>query len=82
MYMHFLSELDITKHVKQSSVRWMKFVIFGLYSDVCWLRLDFESFQILGPATTTEPSGGSCPDTFTATVTKIFEANTEKVVIL
>ena len=37
-------------------------------SDVCWLRLDFESFQILGPSSTSEPSGGSCPDTFVMTV--------------
>jgi len=40
-------------------------------SDVCQLRLDFETFNILGPALTTETeavSGDNCPDTFTVTV--------------
>lgn len=37
-------------------------------SDICWLRLDFETFQNLGPALTTEVSGGLCVDTFKVTV--------------
>ena len=43
-------------------------------ADVCTLRLDFETFNILGPATTLEDGpdattgGDACRDTFTATV--------------
>lgn len=36
-------------------------------NDVCWLRLDFETFNILGAATTTEPTSGACVDTFAIT---------------
>ncbi|XP_059097095.1 uncharacterized protein LOC131891508 isoform X2 [Tigriopus californicus] len=36
-------------------------------SDVCFLRLDLESFVIMGPADTMETEGGVCVDTFTAT---------------
>eukprot|EP00094_Tigriopus_californicus_P012749 TCALIF_12324-PA protein Name:"Protein of unknown function" AED:0.05 eAED:0.05 QI:41/0.8/0.90/1/0.6/0.63/11/54/343 len=36
-------------------------------SDVCFLRLDFETFNILGPMDTNEVMGGACVDTFTAT---------------
>ena len=41
--------------------------------DVCWLRLDFDTFNILGPVDTVEgtatiPQGDECRDTFTATV--------------
>jgi hypothetical protein len=36
---------------------------FSLFLDVCWIRLDFETFQTLGPATTTEATG--CIDTLT-----------------
>ena len=45
-----------------------------LQLDVCWLRLDFETFQILGPSSTTEPAGAtSCPDTFIVTVNNCSE---------
>jgi hypothetical protein len=33
-------------------------------SDICWLRLDFESMTIAGPADTLETTGGTCKDTF------------------
>ena len=36
-------------------------------SDVCSVRLDFESFTTVGPADTQELLGGVCMDTFTAT---------------
>eukprot|EP00094_Tigriopus_californicus_P003564 TCALIF_03427-PB protein Name:"Protein of unknown function" AED:0.12 eAED:0.12 QI:15/1/0.9/1/0.11/0.4/10/0/376 len=36
-------------------------------SDVCFLRLDFQTFTILGPMDTLETNGGQCVDTFTAT---------------
>jgi len=42
-----------------------------LSEDVCQLRLDFEMFNILGPALTTETeavTGDNCPDTLTVTV--------------
>jgi hypothetical protein len=39
-----------------------------LFSDICWLRLDFETFNILGPADTAEVLGGVCADTFKVTV--------------
>jgi len=36
--------------------------------DVCWLRLDFETFTIEGPANSQEdPATGVCTDTFTVT---------------
>jgi hypothetical protein len=38
-----------------------------VYLDVCWLRLDFETFQTVGPTSTSEPNG-ACPDTFVVTV--------------
>ena len=38
-------------------------------SDVCSLRLDFETFNLLGPADTLETDNAhACQDTFTATV--------------
>jgi len=36
--------------------------------DICWLRLDFETFAILGPSNSEEIGGGACVDTFTITV--------------
>ncbi len=42
-------------------------------SDVCYLRLDFESFTLLGPSDTNEVSGGAClRDTFKVTVSNIY----------
>ena len=43
-----------------------KFTIQKCDTGVCSLRLDFESFNILGPALTTEVGGGTCVDSFTA----------------
>jgi hypothetical protein len=46
------------------------------YVDVCYLRLDFESFTLLGPSSANEAAvggtaGGSCSrDTFKITVRK------------
>lgn len=40
-------------------------------SDVCFLRLDFETFQIMGPVDTLEADangGGACVDSFAVTV--------------
>jgi len=39
-----------------------------LFSDVCYLRLDFESFTTLGPSLSTETLAYACPDTFIVTV--------------
>ena len=36
-------------------------------SDVCSVRLDFESFTTQGPTSTAELLGGACVDSFTAT---------------
>ena len=36
--------------------------------DVCWLRLDFDTFNILGTGATTETDGGVCLDDLTITV--------------
>ena len=38
-------------------------------SDVCSVRLDFETFQIMGPTLTTEAAGGACVDSFVASGT-------------
>ena len=35
---------------------------------MCWLRLDFDTFSLLGTGDTTESNGGECQDTFTVTV--------------
>ena len=40
-------------------------------SDVCAVRLDFESFTIEGPSATTETNGGACTDSFVVSVRKI-----------
>merc|ERR1712004_172028 len=37
--------------------------------DVCWLRLDFETFTTLGPTESDEATGGVCIDMLTITVT-------------
>ncbi len=53
-------------------------VICQLYfSDVCFLRLDFETFTTQGPAVTTEIAGGACPDTFAITVINYLICNRE-----
>lgn len=42
-------------------------------SDICWLRLDFESFTIQGLGATTETeNGGECLDSFTVSV-RVFD---------
>ena len=52
-----------------TSVNWWLTVYH--FSDVCWLRLDFESFTLLGPTVSTETQGGLCPDTFKVTVSYV-----------
>ena len=43
-------------------------------TDICWLRLDFESFTLLGTGNTVETDlttgGGLCLDSFTVSVKK------------
>jgi hypothetical protein len=46
-----------------------KVIKFFFSSDVCYLRLDFETFTTVGPTLTTEASGGLCTDSFKVTVT-------------
>ena len=47
---------------------------FLFISDVCYLRLDFESFTLLGPADAVETGGGACTrDTFKVTVSYCIE---------
>ena len=41
------------------------------FTDVCWLRLDFESFTLLGPTQTDELTGGVCSDQFKITVKEL-----------
>lgn len=36
-------------------------------TDVCWLRLDFESMTLAGPVASLEVNGGACQDAFTIT---------------
>lgn len=38
-------------------------------SDICNLRLDFESFTLAGPALTTETDGGACTGSDTLVIT-------------
>ena len=45
------------------------YLLIFVISDICWFRLDFETFTTLGPADTQETSGGKCVDTLTITVT-------------
>ena len=48
-----------------------------LFLDVCYLRLDFESFTLLGPSSTDESTttGGSCArDAFKVTVSDVKQA--------
>ena len=37
------------------------------HTDICWLRLDFETFTNQGLALTTEVASTACVDTFTVT---------------
>lgn len=47
----------------------LSYTVNKVQSDVCWLRLDFETFTITGPVTT-EDLGGKCSsDKFVVTVT-------------
>jgi|688.fasta_scaffold1256250_1 hypothetical protein len=38
------------------------------FPDVCYLRLDFETFTTIAPTVSTEATPSSCPDTFKITV--------------
>lgn len=40
----------------------LKYTINKCSNEVCQVRLDFETFVILGPADTTETNGGPCTD--------------------
>ena len=46
----------------------LSYTINKCSQDICWLRLDFETFQTLGPSDTIETTGGACADTLTITV--------------
>ena len=52
-----------------SSQTALTYTINKCSSDVCSVRLDFESFTIEGPADTIETGGGACMDSFQATGT-------------
>ena len=46
--------------------------LFFEFLDICYLKLDFETFTIIGTADTLETDGGKCSkDTFKITVEKI-----------
>ena len=47
------------------------FIFYISHSDVCFLRLDFETFTTQGPLNTLEVAGGACQDTFTIRVSEI-----------
>lgn len=59
-------------YIKFESIIYSSVSIIKLFADICWLRLDFETFNIVGPTTTTEvtttTAGGNCPDQFKVTV--------------
>ena len=46
--------------------------VWFIFLDVCYLRLDFESFTIVGPTLSTEgvASTYTCPDSLKVTVSK------------
>ena len=52
-----------------SSLLAVKIVSLLITADICWFRLDFETFTILGPDNTAETDGGVCKDKLTITVT-------------
>jgi len=52
-----------------SSQTALTYTINKCSSDVCSVRLDFETFQIKGPADTLEATGGACVDGFVASGT-------------
>lgn len=47
----------------------VQYTINKMHTDVCSLRLDFDTFTTLGPAGTGEVGGGACRDTLTITAT-------------
>ncbi len=63
---HFISNSNLINKRKTFFVQLFLSFFFSL--DICWLRLDFESFTILGTGLTTESNGGFCTDTFKVTV--------------
>ena len=52
-----------------SSQTALTYTINKCSSDVCAVRLDFETFATQGPALTTEGVGGTCTDSFVASGT-------------
>lgn len=46
----------------------LSYTINKCSSDICWLRLDFETFQNVGPTNSEEPNGFQCTDTLKVTV--------------
>lgn len=46
----------------------LTYTVKKVSDDVCFLRLDFETFNIGGPAVTDETAGGVCQDSLTITV--------------
>ena len=61
--------LDVYNQVKTSSVILDLFISNQFFLDICFLRLDFETFTITGPDGTVEANGGECKvDTFKITV--------------
>ena len=47
---------------------YVSFILEPISLDVCWLRLDFESFTLQGVADTQELNGGVCLDSFSVSV--------------
>lgn len=45
----------------------LSYTVTKCSTDVCYLRLDFETFTTIAPTISTEASGYSCPDTFKVT---------------
>ncbi len=51
-----------------ANVNYFSLIIIFLKTDVCMLRLDFESFTIVGTNGSANDNEGDCRDTFTTTV--------------
>ncbi len=57
-------------HSSTGSIQWQALMKFPYRSDVCMLRLDFETFTMVGTNGSANDNEGDCLDTFVVTVSK------------
>ena len=71
---YHVSDKDTGRNSGGGLIKKCKYKIVSfIFLDVCFVRLDFTSFTIMGPADTQELTGGACAtDVLTITVSSIY----------